>query len=323
MKFSVILPIYNVEKYLGKCVESILAQTFTDYELILVDDGAKDNSPAICDEYAKKDARIKVIHQVNGGQSNARNNGLDVANGEYVIYIDSDDFIMNANFLKNVSEKTCQDVDMIFYKYCNYYEESSVFKPCQFSYIPAMTESATSEIIKKLVMADAFYGQAWIRAIRRKMLTENGVKFMEGISCEDTDWNYNIWKLNPKVVFIDEPYIAYRQREGSVSRSTKLKLLKDFFFVVNKWAKELREIENAELKGSLLASLAKYYSNLLVIYMRVQDVEKKEYKQKIKALSWLLDYSENKRPMMVSKVYRLLGFDATIMMLNLLDKVKK
>lgn len=323
MKFSVILPIYNVEKYLGECVDSILAQTFTDYELILVDDGAKDNSPAICDEYAKKDARIKVIHQVNGGQSNARNNGLDVANGEYIIYIDSDDFIMNDKFLQNVSEKTSQDVDMIFYKYCNYYEKSSVFKPCQFSYISAMTEIATSEIIKKLVMADAFYGQAWIRAIRRKMLTDNGIRFLEGMSCEDTDWNYNIWKLNPKVAFIDEPYVAYRQREGSVSRSVKLKLLEDFLFVVNKWAKELSDLENSDLKNSLLSSLAKYYSNLLVIYMRVQNDDKKSYKHKIKALSWLLDYSVNKRPKMVSKVYSLLGFDATIMMLNLLDKVKK
>ena len=80
MKFSIILPIYNVEAYLRDCVDSILQQTFTDYELILVDDGSKDGSPAICDEYAKKDNRIKVVHQQNAGQSAARNKGLSIAN---------------------------------------------------------------------------------------------------------------------------------------------------------------------------------------------------------------------------------------------------
>ena len=93
MKLSIIVPIYNVEPYLRKCIDSILTQTFTDFECILVDDGSPDNCPAICDEYAKKDSRIRVIHKENGGLSDARNAGLDIAQGEYIGFVDSDDWI--------------------------------------------------------------------------------------------------------------------------------------------------------------------------------------------------------------------------------------
>ena len=99
MLFSVIVPVYNVEKYLKDCVDSILSQTCADFELILVDDGSKDASPQICDDYAKKDSRVKVIHKENGGQTSARNKGLEVALGEYVVFIDSDDWV-SENYLE-------------------------------------------------------------------------------------------------------------------------------------------------------------------------------------------------------------------------------
>lgn len=102
-KISCIVPVYNVEKYLRRCVDSILNQTFTDFELILVDDGSLDNSPAICDEYAVKDSRIKVIHKVNGGVSSARNVGLDVAKGEWICFVDSDDLI-EADYMQKMYE---------------------------------------------------------------------------------------------------------------------------------------------------------------------------------------------------------------------------
>ena len=93
LKISVIVPIYNVENYIHRCIDSILAQTFTDFELILVDDGSPDNCGKICDEYAKKDSRINVIHKENGGLSSARNAGLDIASGDYIVFVDSDDYV--------------------------------------------------------------------------------------------------------------------------------------------------------------------------------------------------------------------------------------
>ena len=91
-KISVIVPVYNVEKYLPRCIDSILSQTFTDFELLLIDDGSPDNCGKICDEYAAKDSRVRVFHKPNGGVSSARNLGLDNARGEWIAFIDSDDF---------------------------------------------------------------------------------------------------------------------------------------------------------------------------------------------------------------------------------------
>ena len=107
--FSVIVPIYNVEKDLCTCIDSILAQTFTDFELILVNDGSTDCSGKICDEYALKDSRIKVLHKENGGASDARNNGLDIAIGTRVCFIDADDYVDN-NFLEIFNKR---DADMV------------------------------------------------------------------------------------------------------------------------------------------------------------------------------------------------------------------
>ena len=103
-EISVIVPVYNVEPYLHRCVDSILAQTFTDFELILVDDGSPDGCPAICDEYAAKDCRVRVIHQENGGLSSARNAGLDIAAGNYFAFIDSDDYVYSEYLAKLLKE---------------------------------------------------------------------------------------------------------------------------------------------------------------------------------------------------------------------------
>ena len=110
MQFSVILPIYNVEKYLAECIESVLSQSFKDYELILVDDGSKDGSGRICDEYAQKDSRIKVLHKENGGLSDARNYGTERASGDYIVYIDSDDYVVSTEFLSDLNEKIANKI---------------------------------------------------------------------------------------------------------------------------------------------------------------------------------------------------------------------
>jgi glycosyltransferase involved in cell wall biosynthesis len=101
--FSIIIPVYKVEKYLDECVQSVLSQSFTDYECILVDDGSPDNCPQICDEYAKKYEQIKIIHKENGGLSDARNVGILQASGEYIVFLDSDDYLADNNTLQNLS----------------------------------------------------------------------------------------------------------------------------------------------------------------------------------------------------------------------------
>ena len=324
MFFSVILPIYNVEKYLGECIDSVLKQSFTDYELILVDDGSKDGSPAICDEYAKKDDRIKVIHKVNGGLSDARNVGTSHANGEYIIYIDSDDFITSDDFLKDVYEKAIDtESDIVLYKFSKFYDDTQKLDNCTFTldFVESITDP--DELLNELVKKDAYYGMAWIKAFRREIAIKNNIQFEKGLLGEDMDWYFGLILCSDKVSAIDKSYIAYRQREGSITTSLKLKNLTDFIYILEKWSERIKNADISDSKKTaLMGALAKYYSNLLITFVRVKDSQKKESVKKIKALSYLLDYSKSNRPQQIKKVYKLVGFKGVTLMLTILDKIK-
>lgn len=322
MKFSVILPIYNVELYLPECIDSILMQSYTDFELILVNDGSQDKSLSICNEYAKKDERIKVIDQVNAGLSMARNNGLAIATGDYVVFIDSDDFVISNDFLQKLVQKTVTNVDLIFFKYSRFIDGSNILCKCTYSYKNAILGNSMSDKLQRLVDDDAFYGMAWIKAVRRLVLVQNNIQFEKGLLSEDTEWNYHLLMHAKSIEFIDESFIAYRQRKGSISHSLKLKNLSDFIYIITKWVGPIKEIRDEALKLALLGSMAKYYSNLLVVFVRVEEIEKNKYKHLLKDLSWLLKFSRSKRPQMISKVYSLFGFDITIFLLNIFNKLR-
>lgn len=321
MRFSVILPIYNVEKYLHECVDSILAQTFRDYEIILVDDGSTDNSPAICDAYARKYDFISVIHKKNGGLSDARNYGTEAAKGEYIVYIDSDDFIVSETFFEDLNEKADNSPDLIFYKYVKFFDDTKEYGKCNFTYENAIKEDSYAKQITALVKDDAFYGMAWIKAIKREIIKDHDIMFEAGLLGEDMEWNYHIVSNSHSIVFADKSYIAYRQRSGSITSTHRLKNLTDFIYVLEKWSEKIvSETEDEQLKTALLGSLAKYYSNLLIVYSRLKDKNKKNYKKRIKALSWLLKCSMSKRPQTVAKFYKLFGFDITVLLLRLKDR---
>lgn len=323
MKFSVILPIYNVELYLAECINSILTQSYTDFELILVNDGSHDKSLSICNEFAKQDERIKVINQPNAGISMARNNGLTIATGDYVVFIDSDDFVTSNDFLQKLAQKTVNNADLIFFKYRKFLDRPNILCECTYSYKNAILGNSMSEKLQRLVDDDAFYGMAWIKAVRRLVLVQNNIQFEKGLLGEDTEWNFHLLMYAKSIEFIDESFIAYRQREGSISHSLKLKNLTDFIYVITKWVEPIQEIRDETLKSALLGSMAKYYSNLLIVFARVKDKEKHKYKKSLRELSWLLKFSRSKRPKMISKIYNLFGFNMTIFLLNVLAKVKK
>lgn len=324
MFFSIILPVYNVEKYLTECVNSILAQTFKDYEIILVDDGSKDNSPTICDDFAKNYSQVKVIHKENGGQSTARNTGFDAACGEYVIFLDSDDFITDDNFFEDIYNKIQENnSDIVLYKYSKYFDNTKALDKCTFSLSFAEDITDSDEMLEKLVRNDAYYGMAWIKAFRRKTAVDNNIEFDTNLVCEDMDWYFSLVLHADKISAIDKSYIAYRQREGSVTSSLKLRNLTDYIFTMEKWNKKLKEVDISERKrAALLGALAKYYSNMFITYIRVADKEKKAHIKRIKDISEILNYSMSSRPQQISKIYKLVGFTGVTAMLKILDKIK-
>lgn len=324
MFFSVIVPVYNVEKYLKECVDSILSQTFKDFELILVNDGSKDSSPAICDEYAKKDSRVKVIHKENGGLSDARNVGTAAATGEYVIYIDSDDYVRENDFLQSIYDRAKTGTQIICYKFSKYFENTNTFGSCQFNF-PKLNETDTlAEKINKIVKSDAFYCSAWSKSIKLSLLKENNIQFEKGLLGEDQEWYYHVLLVADSIDGIDKDYIVYRQRANSITSSWKVKNLTDCIYLIEKWNKGIAEANISEdYKNALYNSLAKLYCNLLIGYTNFDNAEKKQYLNQIKELSHLLKYNANPRTATFSKINNLVGFKLMMLSLSILCKVKK
>lgn len=158
--FSIIVPVYNVEKYLDQCLESILRQTFKDFECIIIDDGSPDNSNIIIDKYVKLDQRFKVIHQKNMGISAARNAGLDIAKGDYIVFVDSDDYIADDYLEKFALKIADTDADMVI---CGLIE---VYKDYEKSKVFAVE---STEVIKQNILADVWPSYAWNKCYKKDL----------------------------------------------------------------------------------------------------------------------------------------------------------
>lgn len=214
---SVVLSIYNVEAYLKKCIDSIINQTHTNLEIILVDDGSTDDCPGICDEYAQKDCRIKVIHKQNGGPSSARNSGIDIATGEYICFFDGDDFVeidMVEMLLKAIQEYD-NDVCVCGYSVDEYDAMNKLISTKEvapyFSYLNRTFSLSEYERIL------GWCGYTWNKLYKRKLLMRCHLRFEEGISLgEDLLFNAEVFLNAAKVRFL--PYVGYhyiqRKRES-------------------------------------------------------------------------------------------------------------
>lgn len=218
--FSIVLPIYNVEEYLKACVESVLSQGFQDYELILVDDGSTDGCPAICNDYAEKYSNISVIHKKNGGLSSARNAGLDVAQGQYIWWVDSDDWI-EEGALEKLWNISCESLpDMVKFGYCRSGEKAvpveSGIRPGTYS-----REKGLEELVDRAFYhAGAFCLSAWSHVYRRDFISRNALSFVSEriVGSEDYLFNLQALPLADSVTVIENRLYFYRLRSGSLSQ---------------------------------------------------------------------------------------------------------
>lgn len=213
---SVIIPVYKVEAFLDKCVESVVNQSYTNLEIILVDDGSPDNCPKMCDEWAKKDNRIKVIHKPNGGLSDARNAGMKVASGEYIAFLDSDDWVEN-NMIEILYNETIASnsdivacgVRMVWDGDC---PDRNLTNMCG-KKIFNSTEDAMRSLIQEMCILQT----VWNKLYKRNVI-EN-IFFPVGKINEDEFWTWRAIANSNRVVFVDMPLYNYLQRSGSIMRN--------------------------------------------------------------------------------------------------------
>ena len=328
MKVSFIIPIYKVELYLEQCVDSVLNQTYRDIEVILVDDGSPDGCPAMCDAYTLKDSRVKVLHKPNGGLSDARNAGLNEATGDYVIFMDSDDFWVNNDALKKLVDLVCQhqNCDFIGFNCMYYYPDSQTYKKWvaynEELAIPSDKDSAMCSLVASGTMPMS----ACLKMISRKTLSEIGLTFKKGIVAEDIPWFIDLLEGSKKCMFVNHYIYAYRQNvSGSITRSGGERSFNCLFDILES---ELDKIEtrsfNESAKQSLYSFLA--YEYCILLSMLSYMPQAKDKRKKLYTYKWLLNYTANPKVKMTSTIYRIFGIriaEVSLRLYNVIRKMRK
>ncbi len=211
-KVSVIIPVYNVEKYLRECLDSVINQTLKDIEIICVDDGSTDSCPAILDEYAYKDNRIKVIHQENGGLGHARNVGLKYITADYVFFLDSDDFIDVTTLEKMYNKSTSLNLDICVCGGKNYDTQTGEYRVMDYSinkkYLPDKDVFSSVEV--KDSIFHLFVGWVWDKLYKSSLIIDNNLRFPRYKNTEDTSFTYMALILSDRISTIEEPLHVYR-----------------------------------------------------------------------------------------------------------------
>lgn len=268
-KVSIIVPVYNVEKYLKRCVDSLLNQTHENIEVILVDDESPDNCGIICDEYAKKDSRIKVIHKKNGGLSSARNAGLEIATGDYILYVDSDDWI-SIDTLELLKKYMLEDYDVISFK-CEYMKEEKIVnigkaneKKCD------SVEFMTKTFERKI---DFF---VWNKLYKNTIFKE--IRFPEGKNYEDLGTMDKIYYTAKKFLITEYClYYYWLENPNSITKNHTLKNMEDYLWAIKQMYKNSSRLFEENNKSNNIV-IAWYKQMLIQLYINyIKSSYKDEY----------------------------------------------
>ena len=252
---SVIVPVYKVEKYLEKCIESIIKQTHTNLQIILVNDGSPDNCGKICDEYAKKDSRIEVIHKINGGLSDARNVGINRANGRYIGFVDSDDYVKEDMYEKLINLIKEYDADVSI---CNLYDVIDGKEYIR-NKENGIQEYSRLDILKEVLLDKNIQNYAWNKLYKKELFDE--IKYPIGKKYEDIGTTFYVFEKCNKIVVTSEPEYYYLKRSDSlVNNVTEITVFDYTEIIIQRYLytreniEELKKYNNYYLAKTLITA---------------------------------------------------------------------
>ena len=318
VKFSIIIPVYNVKKYLSECINSVLSQTYDDYEIILVDDGSTDGSSKLCDEYQNQDSRIKTIHKENGGLSSARNCGIQLAKGVYILFLDSDDFWNDKNALSTIAEMTNRNVDLVCFGYREYVDGQGDNGVGIDFYEFDLQLTDKDAVLKEMISKGVYVSSAWCKAVKRSVIIDNKLMFVEGITSEDVDWSARLLKCINNVAVFPESFYCYRQRNSSIVHNIKyenVEILTDNIIRCVELGKDIPE-------GRTKALYYNYVSYQFITFLKLtllceDDSRNIKLRKKMKHYQWLLKYHLNKKVKMVYLANKIFGYNMIFRLLKI------
>lgn len=316
--FSIIIPVYNAKSYLDECVQSVLNQTFRDFELLLVNDGSGDDSGRMCDRWAAQDRRVVALHKENGGSASARNMGIDAAVGEYLLFMDSDDYWISCDVLQRLADRLRETKpDVLVYnlqKEFNGVREKPYF-PETASVSPGLTPEETAE---QMVGQNLWTACAWNKAVRACFFTEGRLRFLLGNTSEDIDWSLRLALAVRHFDYVDVCAVSYRQRTDSITGSMTGKKVRQLLENV-KICRQLLE-EHPE-QGRLWRPYVAYqYGTLVYNIAMLNGDEAKGLRSEAKAMSYILKWSDESKIKLLRRVKSLVGFSLMLRLLRVRGK---
>lgn len=318
-KLSIVIPVYNVEKYLGECLESILNQQHDECEIILVDDGSTDRSGSLCDKYASN--YIRVIHKENGGLSSARNAGLKVAKGKYIAFVDSDDRIAEDSIKSILGWIKETDVDVCFMDAVMFYPNgkmNSLGDCIEQSQVRGKTKE---EVFQYLSTRPKYPGSACTKLFRRDFLLENNLFFpRDRRLSEDLGYVLDCLLAAEKYDCLNIPYYEYRQsREGSITAQVNGKTFDGMAQFVSQTIEKTcdgKQPKNA-ISTYALSFVAYEYSIMLWQYSRLNGDDKRQARGVLQNYQWILQYGRTKKIKMVYMLQKVCGLEMSAKILNI------
>lgn len=321
LKLSIIIPVYNSEKHLSECVNSVLNQTYTNFEIILVNDGSSDSSGKICDDFSKSDSRIITVHKKNGGTSSARNAGIDAATGDYITFMDNDDYWDDTTALETVMhqlEENNSDILM---------HENSILWVDTNEFIPAKTNCIREDIVNKpapealsrIIESGAFSLYCvWSKVFKTSIIKDNGVRFPEGMRNEDTYFCLNAFLLAKSYDWCNKSFYVYKKGHSTAqTRTLKYSHLNDLKNLCIRFAEDIEAKKYGEdFKNALLSYLAFPYCVWMGQSKIVKAPELKEDLKCMKKYRYLLKYNLHPNVKKIRLANRFLGFAITSMLLS-------
>ena len=318
---SVIIPVYNAENYLAECVESILSQTYANVEIILVNDAATDSSGELCSAFEKNHLNVKVISKGNGGAAMARNAGLDLASGEWVIFQDADDFWDDKNGLQSLIDfchSISYDIDLVFFNYKRYFQQNKEFVPR-----PDFSKDLIDIIDKDLkiekLFANAFIpAPPWGKLIRKKFLLDNKIYFPNLRSSEDITWFIEIIIMSSNFTFTNLRFHVYRKQvETSLTYAFNKRKYDTLYDIVTSESMKYESLgKKTKYHQYIMSFFAYQFLILLSMSVNLKMGVFLSEQKRLKKLSWLLKYNRISKVKQIQKLMKILPQSAVSYLLN-------
>lgn len=324
-KISIIIPVYNIQDYLGYCIDSILQHIGTEVEVILVDDGSTDKSGNICDLYAKN-PHIRAIHQNNQGVSVARNNGLKVANGEYIYFVDGDD-ILAPNALRSILDKIATSkADVICGTYIKFFNPDKIpsRNKVDADIIQKVESRNGHEALVEMMKNDIFLPNMSTNVFRRSLFYKNHVQFEPGVvSTEDLNCGMKLYTLSNKIAVLEDPIYYYRQsRRGSATGTASKKRVEDLLDFIDGWVHRIENLQDDVAKMWLRDYISYQYLISLGLIYRCPIDDRDQLLTHASRNTLLLNSRLSKKTTAGSLIYSLMGLKNTARFLGYIIRFK-